>query len=86
MLYFSYLLSCFFKALFNTVCLLYSSGVDEHCFLLKNSRFGGATKKVCQAHGLERVPFMMVKISIKELESLRVISCEHHLLVTKLYS
>lgn len=56
------------------------------CFLLKNRRLLGAIKKVCHLHGLETVPFMMVKIPIKKLEGLRFASCEHHLLVTNLYS
>lgn len=56
------------------------------CFLLKNRRLLGAIKKVCHPHGLETVPFMMVKIPNKKLEGLRFASCEHHLLVTNLYS
>lgn len=55
-------------------------------FLLKNRSLLGAIKKVCQRHGLETVQFVMVKIPIKKLEGLRFASCEHHLLVTNLYS
>lgn len=60
--------------------------VDEHCFLLKNSRLLGATEKVSQPHGLETVPCLMGKTSIKKLEGFKVASCEHHLLVTNVYS
>lgn len=60
--------------------------MDEHLFSFKNRRSLGDIKKVCQPHGLETVPFMMVKIPIKKLEGLRFASCEHHLLVTNLYS
>lgn len=58
--------------------------MDGHCFLVKNSRFLGATETVCQPHGLETVPFMMVKVSIKKLEGLRAL-CEHHLLVEVIF-
>lgn len=55
-------------------------------FFLKNSRWLGATKKVGQPHGLEAVPWMMGKTSIEKLEGFQVASCEHHLLVTNVYS
>lgn len=71
MLSFSSVLSYFFQALLHTVCLLYFNGVDGHCFLLKSSRFLRATKTVYQPHGLETVPFMMVKVSIKKLEGFK---------------
>lgn len=71
MLNFSSVLSYFFQALFRTVCLLYFNGVNGHCFLLRNSRFLGATKTVYQPHGLETVLLMMVKVSIKKLEGFK---------------
>lgn len=37
-------------------------------FFLKNSGGGGAPLKACPCHGLERVPFVMVKVSIKKQE------------------